>query len=80
MSALISLVGLGGDNTSVRVVADPNTDKNTHEINANGRFGNVKSMVEDVPDSMNPKTSRLATLPAMELLRQISTKVIQIGT
>jgi len=80
VSALLSLVGLGGDNTSVRVVADPNTDKNTHEINANGEFGNIKIIVENVPDSMNPKTSRLATLSAVELLRQICTKEVQIGT
>jgi len=80
VSALLSLVGLGGYNTSVRVVADPNTDKNTHEINANGKFGNIKITVENVPDSMNPKTSRLATLSAEELLRQICTKEVQIGT
>ena len=80
VSALLSLVGLGGDNTSVRVVADPNTDKNTHEISANGKFGNMKIIVENVPDSMNPKTSRLATLSAVELLRQICTKEVQIGT
>jgi len=29
---------------------------------------------------MNPKTSRLATLSAVELLRQICTKEVQIGT
>ena len=46
VSALLSLVGLGGDNTSVRVVADPNTDKNTHEINANGKFGNIRSLLK----------------------------------
>ena len=80
VSALLSLVGLGGDNTSVRVVADPNTDKNMHEISANGKFGNMKIIVENVPDSMNPKTSRLATLSAVELLRQICTKEVQIGT
>ena len=80
VSALLSLVGLGGNNTSVRVVADPNTDKNTHEIVANGKFGNIKIIVENVPDSTNPKTSRLATLSAIELLRQICTKEVQIGT
>jgi len=80
VSALLSLVGLGGNNTSVRVVADPNTDKNTHEIAANGKFGNLKIIVENVPDAINPKTSRLATLSAIELLRQICTKEVQIGT
>ena len=80
VSALLSLVGLGGKNTSVKVIADPNTDKNTHEINANGRFGNIKIVIENVPDSTNPKTSRLAILSAIELLRQICTKEVQIGT
>ena len=80
VSALLSLVGLGCNNTSVRVVADPNTDKNTHEIIANGKFGNLKIIVENVPDATNPKTSRLATLSAIELLRQICTKEVQIGT
>ena len=80
VSALLSLVGLGGNNTSVRVVADPNTDKNTHQIVANGKFGNLKIIVENVPDATNPKTSRLATLSAIELLRQICTKEVQIGT
>jgi aspartate dehydrogenase len=80
VSALLSLVGLGSNNTSVRIVADPNTNKNTHEINANGKFGNLKITVENIPDSTNPKTSRLAILSAIELLRQICTKGVQIGT
>ena len=80
VSALLSMVGLGGNNTSVRVVADPNTNKNTHMIEANGKFGNLIITVENVPDSTNPKTSRLATLSAIELLRQICTKGVQIGT
>ena len=73
-------MGLGSENTSVRVVADPNTNKNTHHIEANGKFGKLTITVENVPDPTNPKTSRLATLSAIELLRQICTKEVQIGT
>ena len=80
VAALLSLVGLGSENTSVRVVADPNTNKNTHQINANGKFGNLSFTIENIPDSTNPKTSRLAILSAIELLRQICTKEVQIGT
>ena len=80
VSALLSLVGLGGHNTSVRVVADPNTNKNTHQIDARGKFGRLSFTIENIPDSTNPKTSRLAILSAIELLRQICTKDIQIGT
>ena len=66
--------------TSVRIIADPNTNKNTHQINANGNFGNLSFTIENIPDSTNPKTSRLATLSAIELVRQICTKEVKIGT
>jgi len=72
VAALLSLVGLGSE--------DPNTNKNTHQINANGKFGNLSFTIENIPDSTNPKTSRLAILSAIELLRQICTKEVQIGT
>ena len=45
-----------------------------------GKFGNIRIVIENVPDSTNPKTSRLATLSAIELLREICTKEVQIGT
>ena len=80
VAALLSLVGLGSKKTSVRIVADPNTNKNTHQINANGKFGDLSFTIENIPDSTNPKTSRLATLSAIELVRQICTKEVQIGT
>ena len=80
VAALLSLAGLGSKNTSVRVIADPNTNKNTHQIEANGKFGNLTITVENIPDPTNPKTSRLATLSAIERLRQICTKEIMIGT
>ena len=80
VAALLSLVGLGSKNTNVRVIADPNTNKNTHQINAQGKFGKISLTVENIPDDTNPKTSRLATLSAIELLRQICSKGLEIGT
>ena len=80
VAALLSLVGLGSRETSVKIIADPNTNKNTHQINANGKFGKLSFIIENIPDSTNPKTSRLATLSAIELVRQICTKEVQIGT
>ena len=62
------------------IVADPNTDKNTHNILANGKFGKISITVENIPDQNNPKTSRLAILSAIERLREICTDDIRIGT
>lgn len=80
VAALLSLTGLGNKNTKVRIVADPNTDKNTHQIEASGKFGKISIKVENVPDQNNPKTSRLATLSAIECLRSICSGDIRIGT
>jgi len=80
VAALLSWTGLGNKNTKVRIVADPNTDKNTHLIEANGKFGKISIKVENVPDQNNPKTSRLAILSAIECLRSICSGDIRIGT
>ena len=80
VSALLSLVGLGSHETIVKIIADPNTTKNTHTITSSGKFGRITTIVENIPDTNNPKTSRLAILSAIETLRSICTDEIKIGT
>lgn len=80
VAALLSLAGLGSQKTTVKIVADPATDKNTHQIEARGKFGRISILVENVPDQSNPKTSRLAILSAIECLRQICSEEMRIGT
>jgi len=80
VAALLSLAGLGSHETIVKIIADPNTNKNTHQIEAKGKFGKITTTIENVPDPTNPKTSRLATLSAIETLRSICVNGIEIGT
>ena len=80
VAALLSLVGIGSMRTQVKVVADPATSKNTHRIEAAGKFGRISITVENVPDPSNPKTSRLAILSAIECLRAACSDDIRIGT
>ena len=80
VAALLSLSGIGSDKTRVKIVADPNTDKNTHHIEAAGQFGKMTFTIENTPDANNPKTSRLAILSAIETLRKYCSDDIQIGT
>ena len=80
VAALLSLVGLGSQSTKVKIVADPQTDKNIHQINAKGKFGEMSFSIQNLPDPNNPKTSRLAILSAIEKLRIICSDDIQIGT
>ena len=80
VAALLSLIGIGSEKTGVKIIADPNTDKNTHQIEASGPFGKMTFIIENFPDINNPKTSRLATLSAIETLREYCSHDIQIGT
>ncbi|BDQ30477.1 L-aspartate dehydrogenase [Nitrosopumilus zosterae] len=80
VAALLSLCGIGSEKTIVKIIADPNTDKNTHHIEAKGKFGKMTFTIENFPDPNNPKTSRLAILSAIETLRKYCSDDIQIGT
>ncbi|HKM50717.1 MAG TPA: aspartate dehydrogenase [Candidatus Bathyarchaeia archaeon] len=75
----LSLAGLGPVKTKARVIADPNTTKNTHEIFARGRFGTLTVKIENVPFPTNPKTSWLAALSAIRKIREI-TETVSLGT
>jgi aspartate dehydrogenase len=50
------------------------------QIEAFGKFGKITINVENVPDPANPKTSRLATLSAIECLRAVCSGDIKLGT
>jgi aspartate dehydrogenase len=80
VAALLSLSGIGSEKTKVAIIADPDTDKNTHHIEASGSFGKMTFTIENFPDPNNPKTSRLAILSAIETLRKYCSDEIQIGT
>ena len=80
VAATVSLAGLGPDATKVKVVADPNSPGNVHEINAVSRAGKFSFRFENVPHDTNPKTSFLAVLAAIETLRSICDPGLRIGT
>jgi len=72
VAATLSLAGLGFEATRVKIIADPNTETNTHEINVKGEFGEIKATINNVPSPQNPKTSVLAALSAISGLKKIT--------
>ena len=80
VAGALSLAGIGGKKTKVRIVADPKTKVNTHEITAKGSFGEMHLQVKNIPSPTNPKTSYLAILSAIECLRSICDDRVSIGT
>jgi aspartate dehydrogenase len=80
IAAVLGLAGVGIGNTKVRIIIDPNTDRNQHEITVNGKFGEIAISVSNIPSATNPKTSFLAVLSAIECLRSACDNHIRIGT
>jgi aspartate dehydrogenase len=79
VAAALSLAGIGADRTQVRIVADPTSNRNVHEIEAEGAFGHLAVRMENVPSPDNPKTSYLAALSAIALLQRITAPLV-VGT
>lgn len=69
-----------GSRVRVRIVADPTIDKNIHEITVESPVSRITIKVENSPHPENPKTSYLAALSAIELLRNITGEGLRIGT
>ncbi len=80
VAAILSLAGLGAEKTQVRIIADPSIKMNIHRIEAAGNSGRITIELENQPHPMNPKTSFLAVLSALELLREICNPMIKVGT
>jgi aspartate dehydrogenase len=77
---VLSLAGIGGKRTKVRIIADPRSKMNVHEIGVKGKFGEMHFQVRNLPSPTNPKTSYLAVLSAIECLRSICNDRLRIGT
>jgi aspartate dehydrogenase len=71
VAAVLALAGDGVD-VRVSVVADPASATNTHEIEASGDFGTFTVRLDNEPSPENPKTSALAPLSALAMLRRLS--------
>ncbi|MBE6500166.1 MAG: aspartate dehydrogenase [Methanobrevibacter thaueri] len=62
----------------VKIIVDPNVNRNVHEITAKGDFGEFKTRTENLPCEANPKTSMLAALSAIRLLKSFN-ETISVG-
>ena len=63
----------------IKIIVDPKTKTNTHEIKVAGESGKIKTKAENIPSLISPKTSYLAVLSAVATLKQIAENV-RIGT
>jgi aspartate dehydrogenase len=68
VAASVALAGIGFDDTTVELIADPGMVRNVHEIVAEGDFGRYEFRIEghSLPD--NPRSSAIT---AMSVVREI---------
>ena len=79
VSAVLSLAGIGPAKTRVKIVASPSTVKNIHEIAIESTAGRIFTRTENIVHPENPKTSFMAPLSALAVLKGIINPV-KIGT
>jgi aspartate dehydrogenase len=70
VAAAIALAGIGFEKTSVKLIADPTINKNSHEIRAEGDFGNMLFSIEGNTLPENPHTSALAAMSVVKILSE----------
>ena len=77
-AALALASGRSSARTRIRVVADPTSRRNIHDLEVEGECGRLTCRIESRP-SANPKTSELAVRSAIVTLGQLLDPVV-IGT
>jgi aspartate dehydrogenase len=75
----LSLAGIGPEKTKVKIMADPFIRENIHEVEAEGPFGKMLFRTENAVSGDNPRTSQLAALSAVAMLRGIA-ESMRVGT
>ena len=68
VAAAVALAGLGFEETSVRLIADPAATGNTHTITATGDFGEMRFAVTGRTLPGHPQTSALAAMSVLAAL------------
>ncbi|HMK54784.1 MAG TPA: aspartate dehydrogenase [Methanobacteriaceae archaeon] len=68
-----------GMEIDVEIIADPEVDRNMHEVVVVGDFGEFRTVTENVRCAINPKTSVLAAYSAIKLLNSLNEN-LRVGT
>lgn len=79
VAAVLSVAGIGPLKTKVEIWTSKAYQGNQHEVEVRGKSGTFKTITQNVPSKLNPKTSALAIYAALATLRKMFSAV-RIGT
>jgi aspartate dehydrogenase len=78
VAAALSLAGIGPDQTTIEIWADPAVDRNCHTIEVEADSARFSLTIENIP-SENPKTGKITALSALAALRKLHAP-LRVGT
>jgi aspartate dehydrogenase len=76
VAAAVSLAGIGLDRTELCVIADPSLTRNTHEVVAEGTFGQLRFEIQGIPSEANPRTGRIVAMNVVSTLRRLRAPLV----
>ncbi|HEX3116915.1 MAG TPA: aspartate dehydrogenase [Bradyrhizobium sp.] len=78
VAVALSLAGIGPDDTTLEIWADPSLTRNTHRIEVDSDSAAFSMSIENVP-SDNPRTGRITALSVIAYLRKLNAP-LRVGT
>ncbi|MPZ37831.1 MAG: aspartate dehydrogenase, partial [Rhizobiales bacterium] len=78
VAAALSLAGIGPEQTTIEIWADPAVDRNCHSIEVEADSARFSLTIENVP-SENPKTGKITALSVLAALRKLHAP-LRVGT
>jgi aspartate dehydrogenase len=78
VAAALSLAGIGPEQTTIEIWADPSVDRNCHTIEVEADSARFSLTIENVP-SDNPKTGKITALSVLAALRKLHAP-LRVGT
>lgn len=79
VSIILSLTGIGMEETRVQIIADREATSNSHSVMIEGEFGKASMTIENRPLPENPKTSYLAAMSVLGTLKRLN-QSIKLGS
>jgi aspartate dehydrogenase len=70
VAVALSLAGIGADDTTLEIWADPALERNVHRIEVDSDSASFSMSIENIP-SDNPKTGRITALSVISYLRKL---------
>jgi aspartate dehydrogenase len=75
IAATVSLAGVGFDRTRVKIIVDPTLKRNIHEVYVRSGAGEYTIVARNLPTLESPRTSMLAALSTIRLLKSLQEAV-----